>query len=254
MKQFYMLCFAIGVSIQMNGQQFASSVINFSSQFGTVSWSASQATGTVNTYPNYGDITTAWASAASDNSREHISLGYSTPQAVSQILVYETYNCGAVDSIYLRNANTNAWNLVYSTTASTQTPVSRILNVIIPTTSYQVNGVRLALNSGAIPGWNEIDAVRINSAVQVIGIKESTTEALEFGLYPNPNHGTFTIKTHQQHVGGSIEIVDITGKVINKNTLTQSFETFVYKLESGVYFVKVTSENGASSVKKMMVE
>jgi hypothetical protein len=254
MKKIYLLLISLSVFTKINAQQFAANVINYSSQYASVAWSASQATGSVNTYPLYGDITTAWATATSDASREYISLGYSNPQPVSQILVYETYNCGAVDTIYLRNANTNTWNIVYTTTAASLSPVSRVLNVIIPTTSYPVNGVRLALNSGAVPGWNEIDAVQINSNAQVVGLNENKSETIDFGVFPNPNNGTFTIKTHQQYVNCSVEVLDVTGRLHFKTNLSQSFQSFSYDLPNGVYFVKLSTENGNSSVKKMIIK
>jgi hypothetical protein len=206
MKKIYAFIFLSLLVNSVIAQQFASSVINFSSQYSATSWSAAQATGTVNTYPNYGDIATAWTSVSSSGTREYISLGYSNPIQVSQILIYETYNCGAVDTVYLRNSATGTWNMVYSATAQTLTAVARINNVVIATTSYLANGVRLALNNAAIPGWNEIDAVSINNIVQPVGILEQELANVEFKLYPNPSSGNFKINAASSFTDGTVLI------------------------------------------------
>lgn len=150
----------VNIIVGGSSGQFASSVINYSSQWSSTSWSAYQATGAPNTC-GCGDIATAWASSSTDGQREFLVLGFSSPQVVSQINIYETYNPGAVDTVYLRNSSTNTWNMVWFGTASPATPCPRVFTINIPTTPYTVNAIRIAINSPAVPGWNEIDAVEI---------------------------------------------------------------------------------------------
>ena len=145
--------------------QFASSVIAYSSQYSAPNWAAAQALGVPNTYPAYGDINTAWASLAGDSQREFLELGFTTPQPVSTIKIYETYNPGAIDTVYLRDASTGVWNSIYATTASVGTAIANILTINIATTLYNVDAIRIAVNSPAVPGWNEIDAVSIETLV-----------------------------------------------------------------------------------------
>ena len=140
--------------------QYASSVIAFSSEWSPTSWSAQQALGAPNT-TGCGDIATAWASASADGAREWLVLGFATPQPVGVINIWETWNPGAVDTIYLRNSSTGVWNNVYTATAAPALPCPRTFTITIPTTGYNVDAIRLAINSPAVTSWNEIDAVEI---------------------------------------------------------------------------------------------
>lgn len=158
-----LLIFLILISFHLQSQtiRYASAVIDFSSQWNPVNWSAEQALGLPDTYPDYGDILTAWASATSDGQREYLVLEYEDPDPVNQIEIYETYNPGAVDTLYLRNAITGQWEMVWSATASHAGAQSRIFTVTIPVTTYPVDGLRIALNSPIVAGWNEIDAAAL---------------------------------------------------------------------------------------------
>lgn len=86
-------------------KQYASKVIRFSSQYTAGNWAANKALGKENVYPNYGDITDAWASLTDDDQREFIELGFDTLQTVRTIQIFETYNPGAIDTIYLRDSS-----------------------------------------------------------------------------------------------------------------------------------------------------
>src|SRR5688572_16619037 len=87
--------------------QYARTVIGKSSEYGSgnSSWSAQKATGVHNVCPFCGDHGEAWTSRNPDDQREWLVLGYNYPGRVSQVRVYQTWNNGAVDTVYLRNAN-----------------------------------------------------------------------------------------------------------------------------------------------------
>lgn len=142
-------------------RQYASKVIRFSTQYTASSWSASQALGKPNTYPKYGDFTTAWASLTEDEKREYLELGFDTLQTIKKIEIYETFNPGAIDSIYLRDASSKKWTVVYSKPIKSLPAAARIFTIQIIETPYFVDAIRLALNSKDVKGWNEIDAVAI---------------------------------------------------------------------------------------------
>lgn len=148
-------------SIGYSAIQYAASVFDFSSQYGPVAWSAEKALGAPDVYPNYGDYSNAWASQTAGGQREFLVLGYTTPMQVSHIGIYETFNTGAVDTIYVRNASNGQWVIVWSGSAGAQPPASRIFEVSFELTSFNVDAVRIAINSPVVNGWNEIDAVAI---------------------------------------------------------------------------------------------
>lgn len=62
-----------------------------SSEYGTESWSAKQATGAPNVN-ECSDNSLAWASASSDTTAEWLELTYDTPVVPTEINIYQSYN------------------------------------------------------------------------------------------------------------------------------------------------------------------
>jgi len=151
--------------IEFNGvpiRQYASSVIAFSSQYSPTTWSAAQALGKQNVHPAYGDYNKAWASLKADENREFLVLGLDTPQSVKTIEIYETFNPGAVDSVFLRKSDSGEWIKVYSKPVITDLPKeARVFSIFLKETTFLVDAIRIAINSPEVDGWNEIDAVAI---------------------------------------------------------------------------------------------
>lgn len=144
-------------------RQYADFVIDYSSQYSATSWSANRALGKENVFPEYGDNSNAWASSTANNQREYLVLGFDTVQTVHTIEIYETYNPGAVDSIFLRKAETDEWIRVYSKPAVTGlTLESRIFSVYMMETTFLIDAIRISLNCPEVDGYNEIDAVAIS--------------------------------------------------------------------------------------------
>jgi len=146
-------------------RQYATKVNRFSSQYDTSNppdWSASKALKAEDVYPDYGDFPNAWASATEDGQREYLELGFDTIQTVRTVEVFETYNPGAIDTIYLRDSSSKKWTKIYSKPALTTLPKkSRIFTIQMIETSFFADAIRIAINSKAVAGWNEIDAVAI---------------------------------------------------------------------------------------------
>jgi len=143
-------------------RQYASVVLDFSSQFSSGNWSANKIIGEEDVYPNYGDFVNAWAPGTADGQREHLVVGFDTLQTIHTIEIYETYNPGAIDTIYVRNENTLKWEIVYSKPAQTDLPKeARIFTVYFQETTYLIDAIRIAINSETVLGWNEIDAIAI---------------------------------------------------------------------------------------------
>ncbi|MDI1318387.1 zinc-dependent metalloprotease [Flavobacterium sp.] len=79
----------------------------------------------------------------------------------------------------------------------------------------------------------------------------------EFSIYPNPNNGTFTIEFKELANSFSVEVFDISGKIIYENNYDQSAnliqEINLNKPASGVYFVNIKSDKGLVT-KKLIVQ
>ncbi|MCY7410062.1 MAG: T9SS type A sorting domain-containing protein [Chitinophagales bacterium] len=181
MKKLFLLLTAM-LAMQLSSfaqkEQWADSVISFSSEYGVSPggyWSASQIIGAYNQWPNCGDWVTAWSPATADGQRESIVVHFATPAPPEKIEIYETWYAGAIDTVYVRQTGTTTWTQVYSATAVYT--ACQILTINVTGISFNIDAVRIAINSPAVLGWNELDAVRLTSPPPVISIaKKSVTE------------------------------------------------------------------------------
>lgn len=150
--------------IPFNGARWADSVVGMSSEYypAVPSWNAVEALGKPNVYPDYGDIAEAWTSQTQDGQREYLELGFfANPQQVASIAIFETYNPGAIDTLYVKNPNNNLWEVVWSDSAYDRGDSSRIFIANFAKTSFNVSVIRIAINSPKVVSWNEIDAVAL---------------------------------------------------------------------------------------------
>lgn len=165
MKQLYSFCILIVLTLLSDVAfaqiKYANRVTAWSSQNrSTGSWSAGNAAGAPNVV-GCGDNGSAWASGAADNRREFLELEYLDPAPISRVLIYETYYPGAVDTVYVMNPSTGLWEKVWEGTAAAFPTCPRVFSVAFPLTAFPVSKVRIALNSPAVSGYNEIDAVGV---------------------------------------------------------------------------------------------
>ncbi len=120
-------------------------------------WSPEQAAGAPDT-PVAGDQTSAWASATQDGQAEWLLLKYEEPVKTVAVHVYETYNPGALTKVTVFDADgeeLTVWEGTDPTERSKQMGVSKISIEV----DFAVDQVKLYLDSPAVRGWNEIDAV-----------------------------------------------------------------------------------------------
>ncbi|MEQ8786926.1 MAG: hypothetical protein RIC55_11530 [Pirellulaceae bacterium] len=103
-------------------------------------------------------MATAWASATADGQDEWLELEYDAEIEPATVLVYESYNPGALTRVVgLTRSGMEAelW--------SGKDPLDRSAGIgvseIEVERTMKTNRIRLYLNSKDVPGWNEIDAV-----------------------------------------------------------------------------------------------
>ncbi|NND98217.1 MAG: hypothetical protein HKN47_12905 [Pirellulaceae bacterium] len=125
-----------------------------------LSWSIDQIQGKPNTV-GPGDISTAWASASQDGQREWIVAEFPRAVDVAKIVVYETHNPGAIDricSVNFRTRETEIWKGV-DPTPSTAAMGASMFSFKPGTFTRRI---KIFIDSPAVPGWNEIDAVALH--------------------------------------------------------------------------------------------
>ena len=126
------------------------------------SQSAVKVLGTPQVYPNYGDLSNTWAQAAGDfHSAHFIELEFPLEIYVSQVNIYETYHCGAVVGVQLKDAATNKWQVVWQSETGRALNIehSRIFSPPFEPTLFKTKHVRLDLDCTACNSYAEIDAV-----------------------------------------------------------------------------------------------
>lgn len=140
---------------------WADKVITYSTKYnsGTMDYAPEQATGAPDVYPASGDEPKAWATSAIDDKDEFITVGFTTPQAGGTVWVYETYNPGAVKTITVTDATGD--HVIY--TNATPKPIGQCSHIVSAATSgcSPISKIRVDLDSVAVGGYNEIDAIGI---------------------------------------------------------------------------------------------
>ncbi len=142
-------------------------------------WGPEQAIGEPDT-PEAGDQATAWASRSPDDMEEWLICEYENAVMVAAVSVHETYNPGA---LYKVTAFNDAGEEVIAWEGEDPTPRAepKGISVIPVKLEFATKRIKLYLDSPAVPGWNEIDAVAIedeSAAKQwAVNIECSTTYA-----------------------------------------------------------------------------
>src|SRR5262249_46266352 len=82
--------------------QYASQVVDFTSQYGPSGWWGGQALGGPAPFA-YGDRATAWAAAEPNGGPETLTLGYAAPVFAAGVTVRETWGNGFIRRVDLRD-------------------------------------------------------------------------------------------------------------------------------------------------------
>jgi hypothetical protein len=130
---------------------------------GMASWAPEQATGAPDTWPRAGDIVTAWASQTPDGQDEWLLLEYDEAVAAVKVLVYETFNPGALSKVTVfreDGTEVEAWSGADPTRPGSVKGISEVPVAV----DFKTKRVKIYLSSTKVAGWNEIDAVGIKDA------------------------------------------------------------------------------------------
>jgi len=142
---------------RFNGRQWAT-YATASTEYSAPNWAAAQVTGEPNTN-SAGDHTTAWAPREQDADAEWLLVSFEIPVRPSQIRIHETYNPGAITKVEAKDGS-GAWRTLYEGAAAA-VPDKRWFEVSVPGAAWTTREIRITLDSDAVPGWNEIDAVEL---------------------------------------------------------------------------------------------
>lgn len=139
--------------------QWASRVIEFSTQLTEVQYSANQILGKPNVLPAGGQNPNAWT-PDKPKRKEWVKVGYDHPIEIQQVAIAESYNPSGLYRVLLYDEAGREYPI------RTFNPVaiplqSRMLNIMFEKTSYKVAAVKLEFDGAALPEYFSIDAVGI---------------------------------------------------------------------------------------------
>jgi hypothetical protein len=163
--------------------QYASSVIGFSSQYSTTSWSAQQALGAPNT-PSYGDIPTAWAPLPRNGSLEWLSVGFGTAVYATGATIRESSGNGFVYQVDLIDTLGHL-HTVWSGADNSAPGALVDFTLAWAPTSYLVSGLKVYTNTDHnSSSWEEIDAIQLAGSTTSANVPEpGTMVLLGMGLF-----------------------------------------------------------------------
>ena len=215
------------ISARAQNVQWASKVLEVSSEISEMQYGARQALKAPNVLPAGGENPNAWTPDR-PNRVEFIKVGFDEPMRIRQIAIAESYNPSAVSEVYAYDPQGKEY-LIERFTPEALPAASRILNIYVERTEYDVAAIKVVLNGKALPGYHSIDAigisktrtpitVDINVAADVnpdIRIKRlgptvnSQYEELKPLLSPDGNTLFFSRRNHPNNVGGEKDQEDI---------------------------------------------
>lgn len=173
-----LLTLSYGASAQV--VQWASKVLDFSSEITHAQYSAQQALGKPNVMPAGGDNPNAWM-PDKPNRKEFLKLGFDKPMSIKQIAIAESFNPSALYRILVYDETGKEYEL------STFNPMSipmkgRMMNFFLEPTPYKVAAVKLEFDGAAVPDYYAIDAVAISDSNYPIVAFIPTPELLASGI------------------------------------------------------------------------
>lgn len=160
--------------------QWASKVLDFSSELTSVQYSARQALGKPNVLPAGGQNPNAWTPDKPKRA-EFLKLGYDTPMQIQQIAIAESHNPSALYKVYAYDEK-GTEHLLYTSNPGPVPTKAMMRNIFVEKTPYKVSALKLEFDGQALTDYFSIDAVGISDVTIRIIPNISMPELLSKGL------------------------------------------------------------------------
>lgn len=232
MKKFFIVSVLTLSFVSSYGQgsvSWASEVIDVSSEFGRLEFSALQALHVPNVLPSSGKNPNAWRPKNADD-EEFIMVAFPKPIKARQIAIAESENPGAIKRVVAYDEDYNEYILFELTPRSI--PIEkRLLNLFFDESilGVSIQAVRVEIDGGAVSGYSSIDAVGLSASTTPISVliesakgvsRSIDAEALEKNvnspyvehspiMSPDGKKLYFSRKHHPDNIGGVDDPEDI---------------------------------------------
>ncbi|MEQ8240531.1 MAG: OmpA family protein [Cyclobacteriaceae bacterium] len=241
MKKFALiLFFTLSLNMISRAQEtviWGSEVVDISSEYSPLEYSAIQALHKPNVLPAGGDNPNAWRPKSQDK-QEFIMVSFDKPIIAKQIAIAESENPGAIKEIYAYDEQYNEYKIFELTPR--QIPLeSRLLNLFFDETEYKVFAIRVVLDGEVVPGYNAIDAIgisRSNIPINVLinlapGVGTVSVDRLSTNvnspyiehsplISPDGKRLYFSRRYHPDNIGGTNDSEDIWVSELDEETDT----------------------------------
>lgn len=250
--------------------QWASKVIEFSSELTPIQYSANQALGKPNVLPAGGQSPNAWA-PDKPNRKEFLKLGFANPISIRQIAIAESYNPSAIYRV-LAYDEAGTEHVINSFNPMAVPLKGRMLNIFVETTPYKVAAIRIEFDGAAVPDYFSIDAVAISDSNYPIIADIPTMQLLASGiliealdknvnseydelnplLSPDGKTLYFSRRNHPENIGGSSDKEDIWFSELDASGQWQLARNMGTKFNNGgpnfVSTIQSTTPDGKSAI------
>ena len=160
--------------------QWATKVIDVSSELTPVQYSAQQILGKPNVLPAGGQNPNAWT-PDKPKRKEFIKVGFATPIQIQQIAIAESHNPTALFKIYTYD-EAGREHLIRSFSPIVIPLKSRMLTILMEKTPYKVTSVKLEFDGAALTDYFSIDAIAITDSNYPIVANIDIPDLLSKGL------------------------------------------------------------------------
>jgi len=182
MKKPLLVLSLVIVSVFSYGQQvqWASKVLEFSSELTPVQYAALQALGKPNVLPAGGQNPNAWT-PDKPKRLEFIKLGYANPIQIQQIAIAESYNPSALYKVYIYDEAGKEY-LIHTFNPMAVPLKAMMRNIFVEKTPYKVAAVKVEFDGQALPDYYSLDAVAISDSSYPIIADIDLPDLLSKGL------------------------------------------------------------------------
>ncbi len=141
---------------------WATEILDVSSEFEPLEYSALQALHKPNVLPRGGQNPNAWRPKREDK-EEFIVVSFPEPIQAQQIAIAESEHPGAVVRVTAYDTQYNDY-ILFELTPRALPIETRLLNLFFEETPYKIQAIKVDLNCEAVPGYNSIDAIGISDS------------------------------------------------------------------------------------------
>ena len=228
MKYILITAFCAAIALPSGAQtiQWAKSVDDFSSEFSKQKHAAAKVLGTPNAMPQGGDSPDAWE--PKESGAEHIKVSFDKAIPIKRVVVLENERPGSITKISAFEPG-GAGHVLKTYKAAATQEASRTLIIDLPQqTDYSVQSIRIDLDTKAVAGDQQIDAIGITAAQGLVNIinlapdldvnakperlsANVNSASSELGPVISPDGRTlyFSRRNYPQNIGGREDMEDI---------------------------------------------